>query len=99
LFPPTKSAKVALRAYSFNGKTSVSKTEVPGSSPGGPASKTKTALSGGISLFLRFLVEDALAKRRIKLLELDLALDFLLVLAAEVRVVRLRGLQLDKAVL
>lgn len=24
-------------AYSFNGKTSVSKTEVPGSSPGGPA--------------------------------------------------------------
>src|SRR5262245_55532636 len=26
-----------LRVYSFNGKTSVSKTEVPGSSPGGPA--------------------------------------------------------------
>lgn len=35
------------RAYSFNGKTSVSKTEVPGSSPGGPANK-KTCMMQAI---------------------------------------------------
>jgi hypothetical protein len=28
------------RVYSFNGKTSHSKREVPGSSPGGPAEKS-----------------------------------------------------------
>ncbi len=32
-----------LRVHSFNGKTSVSKTAVPGSSPGGPAQSFKTA--------------------------------------------------------
>lgn len=37
------SYSVLIWAYSFNGKTSVSKTEVPGSSPGGPANK-KTPL-------------------------------------------------------
>lgn len=51
------------------------------------------------TLFLRFLVYDALAERRVVFLELNFALNFLLILAAEIGMVRLRGLQLYEAVL
>ncbi len=40
-------------AYSFNGKTSVSKTEVPGSSPGGPAKNNESDAKAFDDLFFR----------------------------------------------
>ncbi len=51
------------------------------------------------SLFLYLFVGNMLAKRWIKLLKFNLALHFLLVLAAEINVVRFTGLQLYKAIL
>lgn len=41
-------------------------------------------------LFLHFFVDDALAERGVKFLELNLALNLLFILTAEIDVVRLR---------
>lgn len=48
--------------------------------------KRETALSGGFLLFLNFLVDFASARVWIKLLELDLTLNLLLVLAGTANV-------------
>jgi hypothetical protein len=70
----------AIRAYSFNGKTSLSKSAVLRSSRSGPANN-KQPPYGGCLLFLCFGELDSLAKLLRILLELDFPLDTLLILA------------------
>lgn len=50
-------------------------------------------------LFLRFLIDHAFAQGRVELQEFELTLDLLLVLAAEIHVVRFRGAEFYEAVL
>jgi hypothetical protein len=54
---------------------------------------------GRIFLLLNFLVDDTLPEGGIELLKLDLALNFLLVLAAPADVVGLRRAEFYKAIL
>ena len=60
---------------------------------------TKSRLCGGFLLLLHFLVDDSLAKGRVVLLDLDLALDLLLILTSPIHVVGLRRTELNKAIL
>ena len=59
----------------------------------------KNRPSGRFFLLLNFLVDDTLPKGGIELLELDLTLYFLLVLAAPANVVGLRRAEFYKAIL
>ena len=95
-----------LGAYSFNGKTSVSKTEVPGSSPGGPVANCVSDFGEQIKtaarrfLFLGFLMLRAFPAPVAILQEFDFALDFLLVfLAPVVLALALFAGEFDEAVL
>ena len=66
-------------ACSFNGKTSVSKTEIPRSTRGGPAIIENPRFRR-VFLFLGFLMRCPFFAPIAKLLELDLALYLFLVL-------------------
>ncbi len=60
----------------------------------------KTALSGRLlHLLLNFLVRNALPESRIEFHQFNLALYFLLILAAPTDMVRLSGTELDEAIL
>ena len=63
--------------------------------------QTKTAPPGGfgLALFFRFLENDALAQDGVEFRDLNLAFHGLLILASPDDVVRLRGLELEQAVL
>lgn len=78
------------RVYSFNSKTPVSKTGVPGASPGGPANL----------LLLAFFMLGALHAPLAKLLQFNLAFHLLFVLLAQIiGALADRAGEFDKAVL
>jgi hypothetical protein len=71
---------------------SLSKSEVAGSNPAGPAKKKSRQLTG-FSLFLYLFENDAFAERGIKLRDLDLALYGFLILTSPNDMFGLRGLE------